>query len=64
MLALDPYELLGVSHDASPDEITSAYTRLSAVFDPDRWAASPRLAEEATEWSTAIDEARRTILAC
>jgi curved DNA-binding protein CbpA len=63
MLALDPYELLGVPRTATADEITLAYTRLSAVFDPDRWAASPSLAEQATEWSTAIDEARRTILA-
>jgi hypothetical protein len=32
----DPYELLGVSQRAAPDEVRSAYERLSAAFDPAR----------------------------
>ncbi len=32
----DPYELLGVSQRAAPDEVRSAYERLAAAFDPER----------------------------
>lgn len=62
MIALDPYMLLGVQRTSTPNEITTAHRRLSAVFDPGRWAASPSLVQEATAWTAAIDEARQTIL--
>lgn len=32
----DPYEILGVTHDASQDEIKSAYRRLAKKYHPDR----------------------------
>jgi curved DNA-binding protein CbpA len=62
MVSVDPYELLGVQRTATTAEITLAYQRLSAVFDPARWVASPSLVREATAWTAAIDQARRTIL--
>jgi DnaJ domain len=33
----DPYEVLGVSEDASPDEVRSAFRVLVQIFHPDRF---------------------------
>ena len=62
MIAVDPYVLLGVQRTSTAHEIRAAHRRLSAVFDPGRWVASPSLVREATAWTAAIDEARQTIL--
>ena len=31
----DPYEVLGISKQATPDEIKSAYRKLARIYHPD-----------------------------
>ena len=54
----DPYAVLGVDRDASPEEIRAAYRRLASEHHPDRFAgASPREQEDAAERMTALNAA-------
>ncbi len=53
----DYYELLGVSHDASEQEIREAYRKLAFQYHPDRNKDSP----DATERMKAINEAYATL---
>ena len=41
----DPYEVLGLSHDASNDEVKSAYRRLRRKYHPDANINNPNKAE-------------------
>ncbi len=52
----DPYEILGVSKDASPEEIKKAYRRLAKKYHPDNYINNP-LADLAAEKFKEINEA-------
>lgn len=52
----DPYSVLGISRDATDDEIKSAYRELAKKYHPDNYAGSP-LADLAQEKMKEINEA-------
>ena len=52
----DPYETLGVSKNASQDEIKKAYRKLAKKYHPDNYANNP-LADLAAEKFKEINEA-------
>ncbi len=54
----DPYEALGVSRDASSEEIDKAYKKLARKYHPD---VNPEN-KKATEWFAATAEARDLLL--
>ncbi len=53
----DPYIVLGVSRDATDEEIKSAYRRLARKYHPDHYATDPEGAREAEEKMKEINEA-------
>lgn len=53
MATPDPYAALGVSRDASPDEIKSAYRKLARQYHPDVNPNNPEAEEKFKELSTA-----------
>lgn len=56
----DPYEVLGVPHGASDDEIKKAYRDLARKYHPDNYANNP-LADLAQEKMKEINEAYDTL---
>ncbi len=56
MAVTDPYKVLGVSPDASEEEIKSAYRQLVKKYHPDNYADSP-LADLANEKMQEVNEA-------
>ncbi len=57
----DPYEVLGVPHGASEDEIKRAYRELARKYHPDNYANNP-LADLAQEKMKEINEAYDTLM--
>jgi DnaJ domain len=64
---MDPYAVLGLSTDATPDEVAAAYRRLAKEWHPDHGGGDERMAEinsayellRATAWTQRNDQPRR-----
>lgn len=57
----DPYKVLGISPDASDDEVKKAYRKMAKKYHPDQYANTP-LAELADEKMKEVNEAYDTIV--
>ena len=58
----DPYEVLGITRDATEDQIKAAYREKARKFHPDNFADNPAAAEMATEKMKEINEAYDEII--
>jgi preprotein translocase subunit Sec63 len=60
---VDPFDLLGLTRNATDAEINAAYRRLAPVFDPRRWMdASPAVQAQAQSWTDALVRAREAAM--
>jgi hypothetical protein len=58
--SLAPFEVLGVSPSASPEEVIAAYRVLAQIYHPDRYADSPaEVRQESEDRMKALNEAYR-----
>jgi tetratricopeptide (TPR) repeat protein len=55
-------KVLGIKHDAGPDEIKQAYRDLVKIWHPDRFPGDIRLQEKAQEQLKNINSAYRTLI--
>lgn len=51
----DPYQVLGVSQSATPEEIKSAYRKLAKMYHPDLHPDDPKASEKMNEINAAYD---------
>ena len=58
----DPYKILGISPNATDEEVKSAYRALAKKYHPDNYAGSP-VADLATEKMKEINQAYDTVMA-
>lgn len=58
----DPYQVLGISHTATDDEVKNAYRQLARKYHPDNYTPDNPLAELATEKMKEINEAYDAIM--
>ena len=58
----DPYKILGISPNATDEEVKSAYRALAKKYHPDNYAGSP-VADLATEKMKEINEAYDSVMA-
>ena len=58
----DPYAVLGVSQNASDEEVKTAYRNLAKKYHPDNYANAPDVAELAAEKMAEVNEAYDAIM--
>ena len=58
---MNPYDILGISSDASDEEVKKAYRKLSKKYHPDANIGSPHQAEY-TEKFKEVQNAYKTIM--
>jgi len=58
---MSPYEVLGIEHDATPEQIELAFRRASAKWHPDRVGDDPAKQAEAHERMVEINEAYKIL---
>lgn len=58
----DPYEVLGISRDATDEQVKSAYREKARKFHPDNFTDNPAAAEMATEKMKEINDAYDAVI--